>query len=427
MVTRGIGPELAAVAALALALRVAMAWAIPLASGSPDPNCAPDENAHFTFVAALSRGTAPTWPDGTRSIYGAFVPAPYLAQAAALAALGDLAHWGRFAPVEAWARGFQAARLGSAVLGAVASAALAFAAWAWTRRRGAALLAGLVAAAWPQHVFLGAYVNSDAFTVAAGALHVAALAAWARAGEGAVGLGWLGASAGMVVLGKPSGFFLLLPTAAWVAWATARHRVAPRALCWAAVTGAAVCVPFLAWNAFRNGGDPLGLSRYGLFLREYWGGRDGRVTPDAWRLVARLLPRSTFGAFGNVGVFMPAPFQRAAAALLLGGLTAAAVGLRRAAPPERRAARWLVAAALVNLGLVLYNCFYVDFSPQGRYLLPTALVLAGVAAWAPAAATPGPRWRDLLRWAWRLTFAAFLVLSAVQAQIQVYKHPCLPR
>ena len=46
--------EMAAVAAIALALRLAMAWAIPFANGSADPNCAPDEASHFIFTRALS-------------------------------------------------------------------------------------------------------------------------------------------------------------------------------------------------------------------------------------------------------------------------------------------------------------------------------------------------------------------------------------
>src|SRR5690606_27990629 len=99
----------------------------------------------------------------------------------------------------------------------------------WTTSRRSALLAGLVAAVFPQLVFLNGYVNADSFTVAAGAVFVLALSAWAIGGEGDRGIVALALTAALVVAGKPSGYFVLVPTAAWLGWAWSRGRLGVRA------------------------------------------------------------------------------------------------------------------------------------------------------------------------------------------------------
>jgi 4-amino-4-deoxy-L-arabinose transferase-like glycosyltransferase len=413
--------DLGVVGGIALGLRLAMAWAIPLASGSADPNCAPDESVHFLFTSALSHGRAPTWPDQTDSIYGAFLPTPYVVQALTLALAGDVADVGRFQPVSPWARGYEAARLGSALLGTLTALALAMAAGVWTGNRGATVAVGLTAALYPQLVFVGAYTNADAFSVCAGALLVLAVARWAREGEGAVGLAAMGAAGGLVVLGKMSGYFLLPVTAPWIAWAIWRRRMEARALLPAIGAFALVSGPVLAWNAFRNGGDVLGLQRYNRFLAEVWHGKDGRQIPEALRWFVSALSRSSFGVFKNMNLDMPVVFYAAAAVLLAIGVTAGMALLPRATGTTRRAAVWLGAVISANLLLVVYNCWFVDFSPQGRYMLLSALLLAGLTVWTPTAWLP-PR----TRWCWPSACIGFLLAAAVQAQVLVYKYPCLP-
>ncbi|HET9598173.1 MAG TPA: glycosyltransferase family 39 protein [Anaeromyxobacteraceae bacterium] len=417
--------DLLALVALALALRLAMAWTIPLAAGGPDPNCAPDERAHFTFVRALAAGRAPTWPDETDSIYGAFLPTPYLLHAALLAAGRDAVGPGRFAPAEPWARGYQAARLGSALLGALACAALALAAGTWTSSRGASLVVGAAAALYPQFVFLGAYTNADAFTLCAGALHAWAVARWATRGEGAPGLAAVGATAGLVLVGKMSGYFLLPPTAAWLTWAAVARRAPARALGAALLASAAVAVPVLSWNAVRNGGDVLGLGRYHRFLAEVFGGHDGRSEPRAWELFRWYLTHSAFGTFRNMDVHLPGRFFAVAWGLFAAGVAVGLARLARADRPTRRGAAWLALTVATNLALVAYNCFFVDFSPQGRYVLLSVLLLAGVAIWAPVAPLSrigGAR----LRWVWPAACLAFLTASAIQAEVLVYRTACRP-
>ncbi len=49
------------------------------------------------------------------------------------------------------------------------------------------------------------------------------------------------------------------------------------------------------------------------------------------------------------------------------------------------------------------------------------LLLAAVATWAPTAFLP-----QRLQWVWPAGYVAFLPVAAIQAQVLVYKHPCLP-
>ena len=396
-------------------------WAIPLANGSRDPNCAPDESAHFAFVDALARCHAPRWPEETSSIYAAFLPAPYLVQALTLAVARDHANVGRFSPVEAWAHGYEAARLGSALLGVLTALALMAAAQAWTGSRWSGLAVGLIAATYPQHVFIGAYTNSDAFTLAAGAALVFAVTRWARLGEGAIGLVPVGAAAGVVLLGKMSGYYLLPVTGIWIGWAVWTRRASVRTCLLALGACLVVSAPFLVWNAVRNGGDVLGLHRYQRFLTEYWHGLDGRHLPNAWQHFVYVLARSAFGVFGNMNILMPRGFYRTAALLLMAGCCAGAAIFVRATGVSRRAGLWLLAGVVVNLSLVFYNCWYVDFSPQGRYVLLSALLLAGVGACSVDALLP-----SRLRSLWVAILVVFFAASVGQAQVRVYRRPCLP-
>jgi 4-amino-4-deoxy-L-arabinose transferase-like glycosyltransferase len=413
--------DLIVVGLVALTLRLAMAWAIPLANGSPDPNCAPDETAHFVFTRALSTGRAPTWPEQTDSIYGAFLPTPYAAQALTLAVAGGSADVGRFRPAVAWARGYEAARLGSALLSVLAALALALAAGIWTGNRGAALAAGLAAAFYPQLVFVGAYTNADAFTICAGAWFVLAVVRWAKLGEGADGIIAVGTAGGLVVLGKMSGYFLLPITVPWLAWALWQGRLRTRHLVVAFGAFAFVAGPVLAWNAWRNGGDVLGLQRYHRFLAETWHAKVAGQVPNGPWLFLSLTTRSSFGMFRNMELLLPKAFYATAAAILAIGLAAGASSVPRASNTTRRAALWLGGTLVANVLLLAYNCWFVDFSPQGRYVLLSALLLTAVAVWAPT------KWLPLrIRWCWPAACVTFLFVAAIQAQVLVYKRPCLP-
>jgi len=416
--------DLVLIAALALGLRLFALWAIPLASGSPDPNCAPDEAAHFWVTRDLAQGRTPTWPDGTWTFYGAFPPSQYAVHAVTLALGRPVEGWAwlyRFPYREPQVRGYPLARLGSALLGVLTVVLLSVAAGRWTGSRSSANLAGIAAACFPQLVFIGAYTNADAFTIAVGALLVVTLVRWAWAGESEAGLVPVGAAAGMVVLGKVSGYFLLPPLVAWLGLAVVRRTVRPAAVVRAVLAAGMVCGPLLVWNGLRNQGDVLGVSKYMLFLKSSYKPRLGGSIPGAVRLFVRHLAASSFGTFGNMGLPLPKALIVTFYVLLMLGLVAALAQLWTAPAVARRAAWFLMLSSAINLGLVVYCSWFVDFDPQGRYVLLSIVLLTIVSILAPLGLT-GARVRLL----WPLGYTVFLAVAAVRTEMLLYSNPCLP-
>lgn len=408
--------DLAGLVLVAILLRGILAWGIPLGSGSADPNCAPDEFEHVLMVKELARGRAPTWPD-TPTIYGAFLPTVYLPHAAALA-LGD--RWAgspflyRVFPRWPVVVGYPIARLGSILMGVVTVLAIAAIAGIWTSSRRSALLAGLVAAVFPQLVFLNAYVNADSFTVAAGALLVLALSAWSIAGEGDRGIVAIGLTAALVVGGKPSGYFILVPTAVWLGWAWAKGRLRHRAALRGAAVAVALVAPLLAWNLVRNDGDLLGVGKFHTWLAQ-WNRPDARAIPGAIALASTTLLESSFARFRNMDLRLPAPFYGSAYLLLTIGLAVAGRRtLRSSCSRVHRAAAWLVGSVAVNLALVVYDTWFVEFQAQGRWILLSVLLLTVVAVLAPA------------HRAWSSIYVGFLLVASVASAIVVVGNPCLP-
>ena len=399
-------------------LRLVAAWAIPLGFGASF-NCAPDEAGHFWAARELALGHGATWPESL-SIYSAYVPAPYLAHAAAFALFGRLDRpWLYRMPLEAErVRGYPLLRLGSILLGALTVVALALAAATATASRAAGIVAGAVTALYPQLVFVGAYTNGDAYTVAAGAFLVLALVRWARAGETDAGLGAVAAAMGAVLLGKPNGYAFVVPTACWIAWAAARRRVRLVTLGRALAIVLAVAGPMLAWNAVRNGGDVLGLARYRQFLAGPYQPTAIATVPDALATFARLLTTSAFGRFANMSLALDTPFLMIALVLLVVGTAAALARLRDSDGTTIRGALWLATCVALGLALVAYNCWRVDFQPQGRYVLLEAVLLTVVAAWAPGGSSR-PAWR-----AWPVLYVAFLAVAALETELLLLAHPC---
>lgn len=410
--------DLLAVVALAVALRLVAAWAIPLGFG-PDFNCAPDEAGHFWVARELARGHTATWPESA-SIYSAYPPSQYAPHVAfaALARHVDPPWLYRMPLAAERVRGYPLVRLGSVVLGAVTVVALALATAAWTGSRRAGLVAGAVGALYPQLVFVGAYTNGDAYTIAAGALLALALAYWGRDGEATAGLVAVGAAAGAVLLGKPSGYALLPPTAVWVAWSAIRGRSDGRRALRAAAVAALVAAPVLAWNAVRNGGDALGLDRYRQFLAGPYRPRAVATVADPVTTFVQLLASSAFGRFANMSRPLPDAYLVLAYALLAAGLAAALARRPAAATRTARGALWLATSCALSVALVAYNSWRIDFQPQGRYLLLPIVIVTIVAAEAPRAL--GSRfWR-----AWPLAYVAFLAVAAVETEVLLYRYPC---
>lgn len=411
-------------ALVALVLRVLVAWSLPLDASDTVRECAPDERGHLAVIQPLASGTVPEWPRDTAVIYAAFPPVPYLAHAAVLAGgrlLPGTERWWRFPPRTPEGAGHLWARAGSVLLGVATVVLLAAAALQWTSRLAAARDTALVAALYPQLVFVGGYSNADAYTIAAGALVVLALARWARRGEGDGGLGLLALALGLVGLGKPSGYFLLVTTTAWVVAMAFAGRVGARALARATAILVAVAAPCLAWNAWRNDGDVLGLAHYAAWLASLRHPfTPGIEIPNAPRLFVEWLSYSSFGVFRNLDLYLPTPFYVAALAFLLVGLGRAAGRWRGAPATDRRGVVWLAASVALNLALVVYNCWFVGFSPQGRYVLLMVVLLTAIALSVPGRRAQPGFWR-----AWPYGYGALLALAALWTVATIHANPCV--
>jgi 4-amino-4-deoxy-L-arabinose transferase-like glycosyltransferase len=410
------------IALAAFVLRAFVAWTLPLDASDAVRECAPDERGHLQVIQRLASGRLLTSAPDPRSSYEAFPPVPYVPHAVLLA-LGDAARidgLARFPPRSDAGAGMLPARAGSVVLGVLTVVLLALAAHAWTGDVAAARWTALVAALYPQLLFIGGYANADAYTIAAGAFVVLALARWARAGEGAVGLDLLAVGLAFVVLGKPSGYFVLVTTAAWIMSAALGGRLDGRAITRAGAIIATIAGPWLAWNAWRTGGDVLGLRHYAAWLASLRHPfTPGIEIPNAPRLFVEWLSFSSFGVFRNLDVYLPTPFYVVALTLLIGGLLLAASSARTTTT-DRRGVAWLVASVAANLALVAYNCWFVGFSPQGRYVLLMVLLVTAIACTAPATNDAfGPRR------IWAAVYGAFLALAALWSVAVIHTQACV--
>lgn len=221
-------------------------------------------------------------------------------------------------------------------------------------------------------------------------------------------------TAALVVSGKPSGYFVLVPTAVWIAWAWARGRLGHRAVLRGTAVALALVVPLLAWNFVRNDGDLLGVGKFHTWLAQ-WNRPDARSIPGALALAVTTLLESAFARFRNMDLWLPAPFFWSAYPLLTIGLIVAGRRVRRSSCSRvHRATAWLVGSVVVNLALVVYDTWFVEFQAQGRWILLSILLLTVVAVLAPA------------HRAWSSIYVGFLLVASVASVILVVGNPCLP-
>lgn len=415
--------DLLLVAAVALAPRLFLAWAIPLGAGPGDPSRAPDEEHHMKVVRALAAGHPLLFPrDGVP--HAAFLQTVYVPHAASLALLSaagaDRVWLYRYPLVRPDLAGFPLARAGSVLLGTLAVLLLALAAEALSGLRMVGLLAGLAAAVHPQLAFVSAYVNGDAFTAAAGAALALALARWARGGEGERGLLAVGVASGLVLLGKPNGYALLVPTTAWAA-SRLRAGLHPRSLFRAAALAAAIGAPFLLWNAFRSGGDALGSRSLGKWVKAHPALKDARALDASPADFAAAVARSSFAVLGNNDLELPAGWYRTAAVMVLLGLAGGGLAASRTGSVPRRAGAFLVGAFVVNAALLFHMSWFVEYQPQGRYLLLPSVLLVVAAVLSPAALGHGR-----LRWAWPAAGTIFLAAACAAACRLAIRQPFGP-
>lgn len=364
----------------AAALRLALALVLPFDAG-------PDERWRFDVVSRIhATGRAPRYGQETghhyvvKPIFGLRFNA-YLARAIP----GEL-------PL------FRKLRFGSLAV-SLLTVLLAYAAARNLWPAGPKLALGLssLLAFHPQFIFLGSYLNHDAYTIFANALVFYLLTVVHRRGRlTAVTAAALGAALGLVFLGRENGYAgfvlaagygLYLLRADWrlngrfLAVALAVFLVFPAAFYFNqyAVYGKAyipvVVGSGIAWvppgvtveEAYAQGPPSLA----------YWVFRLDWRNPLHWLMLLVTLFTSSFAVFGYMDVEMPWLWY--SWYLLL--MTAAAVGLGRQLrrgwrvdSADSRSRRWLISSAAVAivalLIAVIRHNFRVLLQPQGRYLLP---------------------------------------------------------
>lgn len=414
--------DFALLAVLAFVPRIVMAWAIPLWSGSVDPNCAPDELAHYWVARELAHLKFEPWRPGGFSIYSAFPPVQYAAQAVSLAAGSVLGiQFARFASPEPLVVGYEWARLGSVLLGVLTTLLLAGATWEVTRSRMQALVGGTVGAVFPQLVFVGAYVNSDSYTIAAGTFLILALIRWFRAPHLSSRTILLGASLGCVSLGKLSGFYMIPPTIGLIAARLAREgRDSKFPVVMLALSIVSVAGPILAWHAFQADDDPFGISAYSKFISGHWE-RHAPPEPDPLKTFFGYLGMSAFGTFQNMDLFLPSAVYWIAFVFAIVGLGSSVFACYRSSSLSRWLLCWLIGCTAINIMLVWWNSWVIDFQPQGRY------VVLNVVCWTIAAIIGPLRvFGSPLREIWVGTAIFFLAAATVLSIALVVQHPCLP-
>lgn len=264
--------------------------------------------------------------------------------------------------------------------------------------RATALLAGGFI---PQVSFIGGYVNSDAFSMAAGAAIVYLTVRMLIEGH----FPWMvlccGLGAGMLAWARPNFFLLVIPFAgAWLyAMLLIWRRGAWRRAVFYTLAAAGLAAFVGSWWYIRNldlYGDPLGSRTMNEAFDALAPLRQSRAElgttftqlifeDPIW---SKWTFRSFFGVFGYMSVFLD---DRIYLTIRL-VLTAAGAGLLIAlyksfAAHGRRMWAWGASWAWLVLVLLLigailtsaWTSLYNDFQPQGRYLYPTlvpALLLA---------------------------------------------------
>jgi 4-amino-4-deoxy-L-arabinose transferase-like glycosyltransferase len=247
----------------------------------------------------------------------------------------------------------------------------------------AALVAGLGLGSWPQITFLGAYANDDAFTLFAATAVLLACTAIEVRGWNARRAVALGVALGLVGLAKYYGY-ALFPLA--LVWAGIRLRRDGRPvatfLALSLIVAAAVAAPHFIRSAMFYDGDAFGLRAAARYLHDFsatlppeltqrtrllsTGSLHEQGAPFNVMLQMGWLKMTALSFVGRFG-WMERGFGLVTCVVALVLAAAAAVGSPRPRPP----AAGLFSLPLLALLLVfsLYNSYFVDYQPQGRYLL----------------------------------------------------------
>jgi hypothetical protein len=382
------GTVLAALVALGLALRIALALVVP-------PGQAPDEMAHGRYVAHVAAtGTLPVQPvaketPGEWSTFAGGDPG-WQSYQPPLAYLLYVPVWRALEAAGVGEAGrIRGLRLQSACWGAV----LVAVGWAAVARLTAAgdprrVLVALVLALVPGFAGNAAVVNND------GVANLLAAALWLPLGAGRGVRAALAAGAlfGGAMLAKLT-VLALAPLLVVVPWLRGRElRAALRDGTLAAVVAGVLLLPWMARNVAIYG-HPLAIGVGSIAVA----GLADVLPPEVLAAFARPAPERAFvqfwGAFGvynNVTWPVGQWVLTAAAALALAGLFRARPDV--GAPMLERLLPALgLAVVLAACGLAIFSLRYLA-GWQGRYLYTVTLPVAVLLATGWTRATP-PRWR----------------------------------
>lgn len=259
-----------------------------------------------------------------------------------------------------------------------------------------AFVAGACSGLWPQMTFLGSYVNDDAFAALSVSALIAACAVCQQVSFDRRRALALGAGIGLVCSSKPTAMVFLPLFSIWL-WCWSRARTGglqrmrvpgfKREIVVAAVVAIAMVTPWCVRNIVRYG-DPTGSTFLRRELAAFVSSLPRGVLPIQGTLFlkpaeVRPKPRelaeswlrhtmtSFWSRFGWMDVFAPESLVKAAWIVLACGMALSL--LPRDGSPAT--AWWGVPRLFALPGLVLLllasaaNTYFVDFQPQGRYLL----------------------------------------------------------
>lgn len=364
---------------LAVAVRLALILALPYDAG-------PDERRRYDVVRQIyTTGRAPRFGlDGgphyvVRSVFGYRI-------AAGVAHLvpGDL-------PL------FQKLRVSSALLGAATViAAYAMVRQFFPRQPGLAAALAAVLAFHPQFLFLGAYVNADAYTILANVVLLLVLAYTNRQERLTFRSGVaLGVALGLVFLGREYGWVGFVLAGAYLAGRLRQQfRATMRPAAFAGLIFLVFPLVFYLHQYSRYGTAYLPLlpksgiswvppgmtvaeayQRYPLDDLDYPVFHLQWQSPADWWILLHPLFLSSFGLFGYMDVGLPERWYVWYLLVLAGGVFGGVRYLRhRAADQPTAGPRALLAsmvlAMVASVLVVVRHNFVVLYQPQGRYLFP---------------------------------------------------------
>ena len=267
------------------------------------------------------------------------------------------------------------------------------------RRRAVAMLFAGLTCFLPQVMFLGMYQNNDALALCGIVAVIYSVLAGHRNSWRWVDCIRLGLWTAVTLLSyyNAYGWLLVCGVAAVASFLSGRKKERKEIfLKWAAILGIILAAAgwFFIRNAALHDGDFLGFRTEAAdrqrLIEQGWQFKNYRrpseipgytliqmLTEERCQYLVACL-KSFIGVFGNMDLFMDGwVYFFYYAVLLFAGFCFVWLIFRARKTAEEK---WFLgggaAAALITFGLTLYNSYFTDYQPQGRYLIATAVLMA---------------------------------------------------